>query len=420
MKKWLLRLYFVLLLSIFFLYLLNINFPIKIEAEKAPKCKIIKESEFKNVIFTNDINMKIIRDKSIIYCDGFQKAWNKLAEELKCSTLEVEGAPDYVSILNNNLKQSNPTIQEKMYYVAAGKDSGDVNTKINADLSKKYGITNPEMEIKNESDSVHLFSCFQNNVKFITPFLITGVSSFGYINYRTGYLFDSDYDRKYSDVKTFGINEWTAGNKILTINSMIRRLIYHKPFQLGRITKNDTSAFFMLIDTKSGDELYISTAPSPLTNSKLSSGYKYSLIDVCNGIISLLTDTENFLNSSESFYGPNGIGRNFIKETEISHRDTIKIPIINFDYIIYHDKLADKTINKKYKLCTPVQRIMVNTNSEEDYYYSNFLRSFSDNVQKKYPDQFITRNEFIMFAKRKTEAEPYLIIYIGNDELLTK
>ena len=418
MKKWLLRLYFVLLLSIFFLYLLSINFPIKIEAEKAPKCKIIKESEFKNVIFTNDINMKIIHDKSIIYCDGFQNAWNKLAEELKCSTLEVEGAPDYVSILNNNLKQSNPTTQENMYYVAAGKDSRDINTKINVDLSKKYGITNPEMEIKNESDSVHLFSCFQNNVKFITPFLITGVSGFGYGNYRTGFLFDNDYDYRYSDFKTFGINEWNAGNKILTINRMIRRLIYFKPFPPARV--GGIPNFFMLIDTKSGDELYISTVPHPLTNSKFSSGYEYSLIDVCNDIISLLTDTENFLNSSESFYGPNGIGRNFIKETEISHRDTIKIPIINFDYIIYHDKLADKTINKKYKLCTPVQRIMVNTNSEEDYYYDNLFLSFYDNVQKKYPDKFITKGEFIMFAKRKTEAEPYLIIYIGNDELLTK
>ena len=63
---------------------------------------------------------------------------------------------------------------------------------------------------------------------------------------------------------------------------------------------------------------------------------------------------------------------------------------------------------------------MVNTNSEEDYYYDNLFLSFYDNVQKKYPDKFITKGEFIMFAKRKTEAEPYLIIYIGNDELLTK
>ena len=361
--------------------------------------------------------MKIIEGKSIIYCDGFQKAWNKLATDLKCSTLEVEDAPDYVSVLNANIKKTYPANLEDLYYTSTGKTTPDINTIINADLSKKYGITNSEMEIKNESDSVHLFSCFQNNVKFITPFLITGVSSFGYDNYRTGFLFDSDSDMKYSDVKTFGINERNAGNKKLTINHMIRRLIYLKPFpSLYPII----SGFYMLIDTKSGDELYISTIPEPITISKLSSEYEYSLIDVCNDIISLLTDTENFLKSSESFYGPNGTGRNAIKETEISQHDTIKIPIINFDYIIYHDKLADKTINKKYKLCTPVQRIMFNTNSEGDYYYNNFLFSLFDNVQKKKSEQFITDGEFILFVKKKTEAEPYLIIYIGNDELLTK
>lgn len=332
----------ILMLSFLFLFLLNINYPIKNEAEKAPKCKIIKESEFKNVIFTNDLNMKIIEGKSIIYCDGFQKAWNKLATDLKCSTLEVEDAPDYVSVLNANIKKTYPANLEDLYYTSTGKTTPDINTIINADLSKKYGITNSEMEIKNESDSVHLFSCFQNNVKFITPFLITGVSSFGYDNYRTGFLFDSDSDMKYSDVKTFGINEWNAGNKILTINHMIRRLIYLKPWSPAPIWKykKDILGFYMLIDTKSGDELYISTIPSPITISKLS--LEYSLIDVCNDIISLLTDTENFLNSSESFYGSNGIGRNKIKETEISHRDTLKIPIINFDYIIYSSFALEK------------------------------------------------------------------------------
>jgi|GEM_PF-5586848 len=171
MKKWLLRLLFIVLFVILGAYLymyftgqyyyfdtkkfIQDNFLAKEPAEIK-----LSDSSDSNITVTPVLDTKIDKKKNMIFCSTMQMAWNELTK-VNEKPIEISNQSEYVSKLNI-LTDQLPLLSEDAYFIMSGLADNLTYHKIKDALKNKFGKILPasELDIKLKIDpgNVYAFS----------------------------------------------------------------------------------------------------------------------------------------------------------------------------------------------------------------------------------------------------------------------
>jgi len=369
----------------------------------------IKLSDYKLTTITPILEAKIEKEKNLIYCSTFQMAWNKLTNLLE-ETIEIENAPDYISLLNSSIKNT-PYIPEKSYIALAGLKKDKIVEKINIILKKKFKISNfLKDNLKNDLDII-AFAYFKNKLKFKHEFEKNDTPlKFKYGSYEVDiasfgikkYLYNDPNQQKHLRAKQVEILYWSNGEFV----------------PKGVIIKLNTLS--------SSDEIIISTLS---TESTLKRTYE-KIKDIIDDKFEIYIPP--YINSNDEFCS--FLRNRQIIKVNFRACESLLIPIIKLN--VFHS--YEEIINKKllnYKLLRKynyseyyfkyiITEALQNINFELDQKgaqinsHSKILVSV---LGAKFEAQKLYINEpFIIYLRHKTSELPYFIAYIANDELLEK
>jgi hypothetical protein len=334
-------------------------------------------------IFAPVLNTKIDNRNNLVYCVTFQLAWDEL-KKLAGGNIEMENAPELVSVLNNSKVKRN-IIPKDAYIATAGLAEDGIIHEIDKKLKKQFGRRFSELTYYPRSGAeiiafAYLFRKLPFKYKFnkfkdsSLPFYHgkskTNVSYFGYTHQ------DSDgYDN--------GIYIIDYTNK--------------DNFTLELLTK------------KANEKIILAKIPTPKNlNDAINLTAKY--------IFSKWENDEKIKKNGKAgsrFYG-------------LVSQDTLIIPVINLDQKVNFDDLCKRsiknTIFKANTLGQAFQKVNFKMNETgatvtseaaiEDYFGGG-----SSYVE---PKNLIFDKPFLLCLWKTGAKTPYLAIWINNPDILIK
>ena len=326
----------------------------------------IESTSLPHTQFTPYPQAKIIPGTNLIFCVTFQLAWNELMDSLIKEPVLLQGDPASARILNRQLTGKD-LISNNCFISAAGFKKDGIEEKINTLLSKRFRIE-PGIDIALVNPEDILVSAFLlKELSFPIPFE----------NINEPVRFNGSFP-----VQAFGINQFTFDQPHRDLSSQVRILHY----------VDDDNFILELVSDSVEDELILAKVPP-----------REELFDTI----------ESVLNAIEPYPG------------ELFEGETLQIP--KFDFNILHnfsDLTGRRFLNKDfndYSITKAVQSVRFKLNEKGVLLRSESAVEMTLGIKnEKRPRKFIFDKPFLVCLKEKNKKFPYLVFWIGNEELLLK
>ncbi|MBW8381291.1 MAG: hypothetical protein K0M69_02050 [Youngiibacter sp.] len=298
---------------------------------------------------------------NVIWSVTFQLAWNELVENVIREGILLESERAYSTELNL-IKQKKESLDEADYIAMVGMGREGIVDKVNAELEKKFGEGGKwKVESKVDPESYLAFAFLKKSVAFAENFekVTKGL------------------DFKGTVVQSFGIMEEGDAVRRGKLEEQVEILYY----------KNDEEFIVRLKDKDDREELYLAKLPAEDT-------------------------LEGLLEKAISLEG---------EPVAMTKYDKLNVPLIAIDMRKDYETLIGQYLMNKgfedYFIGSALQRMEFVLNES-----GAALKSKAEIVlDKSVPPpskNLILDDSFLLYMVEKGKADPYLVIYVDNAELL--
>lgn len=320
--------------------------------------KVLSETE--NTMMVPVLNVPLERG-NVIWSVTFQLAWNELVENVIGEGILLESERTYSTELNL-MKQKKESFDPDDYIAMVGMGRDGIVDKVNAELEKKFGEGGKwKVESKVDPESYLAYAFLKKSIAFAENFekVTKGL------------------DFKGVKVQSFGIMEEGDAVRRGKLEGQAEILYY----------KDDEEFIVRLKDKDDKEELYLAKLPAEDT-------------------------LENMLKKARSLEGTPAAMTRF---------DKLNVPVVAIDMRKdYETFIGQRLLNKGFEgyfIGSALQRMEFILNES-----GAALKSKAEIViQKSVPPpskNLIFDDSFLLYMVEKGKADPYLVIYVDNAELL--
>lgn len=326
--------------------------------------KPVDSKELKKTLVVSNLNEKLEANKNIVYCGAFQLAWNELKENIVKQNIKMMDESEAVKQLNKELS-TKKDISESSYVALAGYNKDGIVNKINKELKIKFKNQAPKVENELKSpDDIMAYAYINKLIKFKTPFY----------KFEDPMVFGSDN----TNIKCFGIKELAEKDK--KIANQVKVIDYQGP----------NSFIIKLSSENNQDDIYLAKGLS-----------KSTLLDSVSEVKKRLS---------------NG------KTENIEYGQTLKIPYIRLNINHSFDELIGKKLLNKgfeeYILSKASQSIQFKLDEKGAELKSE--AKIIGTKTAKLTRNYIFDTPFLLYVEQKGAKNPFLVLWIDNDEILVK
>ena len=330
-------------------------------------CEVKPASQCRATSVSPYLTAPIKASENLVYCATFQLAWDQWRESLGVDAIEFEGPADFSTQMNASVFPPD-SLDTKSYVAMAGDAEKGFEQQLQAELAKKFPkVIPPELSAK----GVVTYAYLEKNLPFKIKFK----------DLRDPLVFRFA-DQEVS-VDSFGFE------KLLGTDTMTRQVTIHD-YQ----SKDD---FVIRLATRSEDIVLAKVAPEAT-------------------LAETLAAVRRRIEASKGRYH-----RSYVED-----RDTLIIPKMNFGI----DRRFDEIVGQKIKGsgqfvgdARQIVRFMLNEAGARIVSESVGVAYFSDDPVKpepKPPRDMRFDKPFLLYLQEDAESEPYLVVWVGSDELLVK
>lgn len=322
-------------------------------------------------LVTPYLESKITSGKNLLYCGTFQLAWNELQNELIKEKIRLNGAPEMVSLLNQQ-SFTKENLSEPDYVAMTDYLSQDFLQKLNQTLKSKFGKEAPSVNERPMKNAILSYAFLYKNLTFAVPF--ENLSD----------KLDFTSDNQKNPVKAFGIEKYS--DKLEAMGKQVKILSYQNP-----------DNFVISLNTKSAQEEIILAMIKP----------KATLAETIAAVEA----------ASKAGY----------QQTTLEKNETLQIPKLNFliDHN-YQDLEGKKFLNQgweNWQIFKAKQWIKFQLNETGAKVKSEakiiMYGSGAPDPKAVKPRSFIFDQPFLIYLK-EAGKKPYFALWINNSNLLVK
>jgi hypothetical protein len=327
----------------------------------------LSSEQFKNTEVTPYLRHPISYDKNLVYCSSFQLAWNNLIDEFVKEPVKLMGQDETADRLNERLFNARD-LSENSYLAIAGEGRQAIDS-ILKQMKERFGATptiNIWQAISGGGPTILLYAYLEKTLLFKSKF--------------------SHFERRPVSFKG------TFKAKAFGVESFEKDLIDQV---LVRDYQNEDDFIVELTSPTFTDQIILAKI-KPEEN--------------------LLLTIQKVQKRMESPYG----------EPRLKVGEELKIPDISFKLLKSYDELRkpvlNETLKKRYVIFRALQSIWFNLDEEgvklksQAFIALTYSLSLEENVLRR----FIFDKPFLLLLKEKSAEYPYLVLWVGNEELLVK
>ena len=374
----------------------------------------VSSDKLKRTIITPVMDIKIEKDKNMVFCSTLQMAWNKICKDIAGGPLNVIDPPWYVSSLNKLMDQP-ALLSEDAYFSMVGFKKDNIVEEINKGLREKFSHLN-ENELVKVVDTLQYpydimaFAYLYKNLEFAYPF-------------KKVKPFKIEKDEDVINVKNFGFEQ----NRDKKNNEYIEKLIN----QLKLLCYSRDEGFIIELKTKSEtDELIISTFKPERT---LDTTYKKIIerieeskklnIEICTASDENITKFNKFAGTGLPLDKSSAVTfRSSEKDAKIYAIEALQIPCIKFNILHSYKDILGKIFSlSKYPKSIfdeVIQKIDFSLNEKGSKLISYTSIATVNGIAIPQVIYLHVTPPFVVLLKSKDKTAPYFMAYIANEELL--
>lgn len=330
--------------------------------------KPVASTSLKSTVISPHMEVKLEKDKNMVYCSTFQLAWNELKENIIKEDIKLNGEQAVTEALNKSLSKKKD-LSDKDYIAKVGfkKDNilEAINKEMNAKFSNKFGKVTENLQ---REDDIFAYAFLYKNLEFEKEFEALKEP-----------LKFNDKD----NIKAFGIKEVKYDEKIDELIKQVDILDY----------KSDEDFIIRLNSKVLKDEIILAN------------------IEPKEDMLSLIKDIDSRIKNDNI--------------EKLKERDSLVIPCIDFDIKHSFDNLVRKSfLNKgfeEYTISKASQDIKFTLNEKGAELKSEArigATKSAANVSK--PKKLVFNKPFALIMREKGSDYPYFVMWIENSELLVK
>lgn len=330
-----------------------------------------------NTSFTAHLEEPLTSTSNMLYCASFQKAWDKMRNQVVKAEIRLEGDPQQARQLNR-LMLGNDDISPDSYVAEAGTFSHELVDRVNRKLRDKFGNqANENLDMPQAlagGRSIIAYAFLYKNLEFPTQFeKLTNPLVFQ----TNGHAIP---------VMAFGIELFTHSKRLHEkLASQIAIYDY----------RNDDDFILSLISKSKDDEIILAKVKPGKT-----------LMDTYQAVAKRIASD---------------------KRTEIWENESLKIPKLDFDLSHNFAELEGKRLLNRgweeWHIATAVQDIRFKLDEKGAVLKSRaFIMAMKGEAppMSLKPRMFIFDKPFLVCLKQKKGSYPYFALWINNPELMLK
>lgn len=326
--------------------------------------KRIEGYRFRNSLITPYLIRRVLPDKNMLYASNFQVVWNKFSDEISRQNVVLTGNPIMTQMLNRRLTGAQD-LSEDCYLAMAGTHEEDITARVIQALSDKFNESPAiDLSLKNPRD-ILLYTFLVKDIDFAEEFE----------RLEKPIMFQQS-----TPVRAFGIKEFVLDESHIRAAAQVEIIYYN----------NDDDYIIRLLSRVQDDEIYLAKIP-PLKT--LSATCSYVLTQV-----------------------------NINRPQELKEKDTLQIPIIEFDIVDWFLDLEGRCLQSRgmedFCIAKAIQSIKFRLVQNAAPY--ELLPSVSEEKKIIKPRKFIFDKPFLLLIRRKGAGYPYFVMWVENTELLSE
>ncbi len=323
-------------------------------------------SDLKQTVIVPSLQSKLDEGRNIIWCASFDMAWKELKTLYPPDFLQVKGAEETVTLLNN----SQLTIDDfpaQSFYAAAGFIQNGIVKKIQAEMKERFpGESVPSFDdiITPSTESI-AYSYLQASLSFANPYFDSDTP-----------LYFKDSNGREAKVASFGIRD-EDGNKYFRLRRQVK--VLSLKLDPKATSRPKLVEFALDLDRDSKPNQVILACVDPKET---------------------LGKTVEYVETQMS-EDPHRKGR-------FEATDTLYVPNLNWriDHS-FRELEGDKILKARETIEFHLNRRGVE------------LKAVSNTAVAAIPIDFVYDRPFLIIMKKRGAERPYFVAWIGNEELLT-
>ena len=309
----------------------------------------------------------IEKGKNLVYCATFQLAWNALRDDVVKEDVRLADEPALVGMLNKS-PVSGKDVSPESYVAMAGLAGDNIVGKINEKLKEKFKEQAPEVNVAFETqEDILAYAYLLKNLEFKTMFEKLKAP----VSFLSG--------GESTEVTAFGITQYFP-SKHKNIGKQVRIVDY-----------NGHNDFIITLKSLSKDDEIVLAKVSP----------RETLEDTVKSVLGRMKKS---------------------KPKTMKKEDVLMIPIVELGVTQSYKELIGKHLeNEGYEnhfIGEAMQKIDFRLNEK-----GALLKSEAIILVKMNGDpvkEMIFNKPFLILLKLKKSKNPYLAVWVGNPEFMTK
>jgi hypothetical protein len=368
--------------------------------------ELVSSKKLKLTLITPHMEEKISPGKNLIYCSTFQLAWNQLQDEVIKEEIRLEGAPRMAQLLGKRLSTKDD-LSDDCYLAMAGEFTPELVERLNRALKDKFGKEAPpklRASIPQSLKPILAYAYLCKNLEFPEKFQVLPRPM----------LFESDGKKSY--VKAFGYS-W------IEIDEKYRELREQVSVISGRTSLFDSVKRTHKSDDSPEEALLRQIFPERYSTDSANSRKPEDIIlqlkcksEDDEMILALMEPKDSLLATVESVMeraqNPS--------DSRTRVPDCLEIPKLDLNVEHSFEELLNTYFEnegwEEWFISSALQWIRFGLNEG-----GAALRSWAKvEGLRGIPLRYKFNRPFLIYLKRKGARYPYLVVWVGNDELLLK
>lgn len=395
----------MLLIVVMFLYLFQTDYSCAADSYEVNIDVPIEISQLKATRLAPTLDAEIKTGENLIYCESYQAAWNKMCKDvLNGETPEIEGSPDFVKTLNENIDKP-VDLPEDSYVAMAGLEKDGVTDKFNKEFKRKFGYAS-NIKSTCETESLNVLSSYNKKIKFENEkgIFITPLYYCLNMDSEPIEILDLLFDRF-----TFDTNNVTLGKKAY--------ILYSSPFLMkNKCCRPIFGSIIRLLTLPEDEEIILSSIPPGKTlketyikiNDFRKGDFKNyinlkSLDEVSLKIVNSMAESKKY---------------NYLKEFDVDARYIM--PVLKINLFMKNPEINLKSIKSDNIKIYSNQHIKIDFDINCEITESDKLALGPLGIYGIQLSWGLIRNPYVILIRKKTSEYPYFMAYIGNDEFFIK
>ncbi|MDP4183172.1 MAG: dockerin type I domain-containing protein [Bacillota bacterium] len=322
---------------------------------------VVDSKTLKSTLISTNPDQKIETGKNVVFCPTMLMAWDELKGVIG-GNIKLQDNPPLADRLNTGFPMAS-SLSPLSYFARAGYGQSTID-KINSELKEKFGGSAPQVNLQIDPLDIISYAYLSKNLSFQKAF-----ESFSEpVHFASSSVSDN--------VKAFGINSYSK--KV-----------------------NDLSKQVDIYDYKSKNDFIVKLKPQGDLDEIILAKVKpeESMFATYTSVMSRITNTR-----------PSGF----------DPRDVLKVPVIDFNIGHHYTELEGKyllnTGFESYFIDTAYQRTRFKLDENGAVLASEAILYLPASIYE--PKQLIFDGPYMIILKEKSAANPYLMIWVDNPELL--